>query len=225
MDMVWESVYHCMISLQKKFLFIHVPKTGGNSIQNILNRYSEDDIVALDSHHDGVERFEVRNRFNNIEKHSTLSDYRRELDSAVFSSLFKFATIRNPWDMMVSYYFSPHRNKSQWDKNEFLLLVDKVPTISHFISLESKFRNLIKPFGFGKRLDGCIDYLIRFEHIEEGFKDVCQILDIEYEQLPKRNASSREHYSYYYDRKLEEAVRNKFRAEIEYGEYEFERRY
>ena len=62
-----------MISTQKKFLFIHVPKTGGNSIQNILHEYSEDEIVASAKHQDGVERFEVRNSKYNIRKHSTLS--------------------------------------------------------------------------------------------------------------------------------------------------------
>ena len=41
-----------MISIKKNFLFIHVPKTGGNSMQNILRDYSEDQIVALAKHQD-----------------------------------------------------------------------------------------------------------------------------------------------------------------------------
>jgi len=96
-----------MISLKNKFLFVHVPKTGGNSIQNILRDYSEDKVVVLAKHQDGVERFEVRSDKYDITKHSTLSHYKAVLEPGVFRQLFKFATIRNPWDMMISCIFHP----------------------------------------------------------------------------------------------------------------------
>ena len=106
-----------MISIQKKFLFIHVPKTGGNSIQNILRDYSEDEIVTLAKHQDGVERFEVRNSKYAITKHSTLAHYKFVLDASTYHSLYKFATIRNPWDLLISYYFSPHRGITGIERN------------------------------------------------------------------------------------------------------------
>ena len=34
-----------MISHKHKFIFVHAPKTAGNSIQNLLQSYSEDIIV------------------------------------------------------------------------------------------------------------------------------------------------------------------------------------
>ena len=50
-----------MISLQKRFLFVHIPKTAGNSIQSVLRNYSEDQLVALGKEQDGIVRFGLRN--------------------------------------------------------------------------------------------------------------------------------------------------------------------
>jgi hypothetical protein len=64
-----------MISLQKRFLFVHIPKTAGNSIQSVLRDYSEDQLVALRKEQDGIERFGLRNPKYKVKKHSTLSEY------------------------------------------------------------------------------------------------------------------------------------------------------
>ena len=37
-----------MISLARQFLFVHVPKTAGNAIQNKLRAYSEDVVVVTE---------------------------------------------------------------------------------------------------------------------------------------------------------------------------------
>ncbi|HIB85004.1 MAG TPA: hypothetical protein EYO59_10545, partial [Chromatiaceae bacterium] len=108
-----------MISIKHKFLFVHIPKTGGNSIQQVLKDFSEDDIVCVNHIQDGVERFEVRNSKYNITKHSTYSDYSSIIEPDIFSQLFKVATIRNPWDRAISFYFSPHRGDVTWDRASF----------------------------------------------------------------------------------------------------------
>src|ERR1043166_2731814 len=73
-----------MISFQKRFLFVHIHKTAGNSIQSILRRYSEDEIITPRAHQDGVERFGVRNPKYPIKKHSTLAEYRAALGEERF---------------------------------------------------------------------------------------------------------------------------------------------
>ena len=216
-----------MISKQKKFLFIHVPKTGGNSIQNILRVYSENDIVALSKHQDGVERFEVRSRDYNITKHSTLSHYKSVLDPKTYRSLFKFATIRNPWDRMVSFYFSPHRGITDWDRNDFLTLISSVPPLHDYIYTKSFFEKGLSMIGMYKtigahKIGRDINFLVRFERLSDDFRLVCEKLDIPYFPLPKRNSSNHVHYSKYYDDKLKEIVRQKFLEEITFGNYHFE---
>lgn len=203
-----------MISIQKQFLFIHVPKTGGNSIQNVLKRYSEDEIVINGAHQDGVERFGLRNSRYEVSKHSPLSKYQSVMEPDVFNALFKFAVIRNPWDMLVSFYFSPHGAVRVWDRGDFLNMVKGIPTMRYFITgSHSKAQ---------KRLDGDIDFLMRFERLDQDFKLVCERVGIPYVRLPHRNKSERAHYSSYYDEELKEIVRNKFQEEIAFGDYCFE---
>jgi hypothetical protein len=47
-----------MISSKYRFLYVHIPKTGGNSIQHVLLPIS-DDQKELKKHQDGLDRFEV----------------------------------------------------------------------------------------------------------------------------------------------------------------------
>ncbi len=99
-----------MISVQKKFLFVHIPKTGGNSIQNYLQHFSEDEIT-VNEEQDGIGRFGVRNNVYKTVKHSKLRRYKSALPRDLYASLYKFATIRNSWDRVVSAFFSPAKKR------------------------------------------------------------------------------------------------------------------
>ena len=200
-----------MILFEHKCLFIHIPKTGGNSIQNILKTFSEDDIITFEHHQDGIERFEVRNKEYNITKHSAYTDYQQQLKLSDFSLLFKFAVIRNPWDRLISYYFSPHRNVSIWSREEFIELVHNVKPIRHYIC----------PKNCKDKLDSHIDFLARFEFLEDDLVNISQIINIDFKNLPHRNKSIRRDYRSYYDDQLRKLVFNKFKEEIEFGDYQF----
>lgn len=212
-----------MISIEKKFLFIHVPKTGGNSIQQVLSEYSDDRLIINDKRQDGIERFEVMNGLYKTTKHSSLSQYKRSIDKKTFSQLFKFATMRNPWDMMVSQYFSPHRKNLEWNREKFRKLVFKVKPLRHYICDYHPLLDLRKMIGLknGRHLLDEIDFLIRFEHLQEDFDNVSLKLGLPLRELPKMNASKKVHYSEYYDENLKELVARRFAEEIEIGNYEY----
>jgi hypothetical protein len=201
-----------MISFQKQFLFVHIPKTAGNSIQSVLRRYSEDEIVTLRPEQEGVERFGVRNPKYEIKKHSTLAEYQAALGEKQFRSLYKFVCVRNPWDRMISLYFSPGRQVAEWDRAAFEKLVLKTPSVVDYLRLEN---GKADPFGNVNRI-------MRFENLEEDFRAVCAELDIPATPLPEYNRSSREYYSKYYDDKLRMLVAERFAPEIERFGYTFE---
>ena len=201
-----------MISLQKSFLFVHIPKTAGNSIQTVLRDYSEDQLLALRKEQDEIKRFGLRNPKYKIKKHSTLSEYRDALGEEQFRNLYKFTCVRNPWDRMVSYYFTPTQNPEKWSRRNFLGLISQAVSVAEYLRLDE---NEEDPFGN-------VDYLMRFENLTDDFRTVCGQLEISPAALPQHNRSSRDHYSKYYDDELRELVRTKFAAEIDRFGYTFE---
>ena len=203
-----------MISFQKRFLFVHIPKTAGNSIQTILRHYSEDEIVSLRAEQDGIERFGLRNPNYKIKKHSTLAEYRAALGEARFRGLYKFTCVRNPWDRMVSYYFGTTQLVETWDRKEFRKLILRALSVRDYLQLDKAEAD---PFGN-------VDYIIRFENLADDFRAVCARLAIPDAPLPQYNRSNREHYSKYYDAELCELIRKRFAPEIDRFGYAFEER-
>ena len=203
-----------MISLQKRFLFVHIPKTAGNSIQSVLRHYSEDQLIALRKEQDGIERFGLRNPKYKIKKHSTLNEYYNALGEEQFGKLYKFTSVRNPWDRMVSYYFTPTQNPETWNRKKFRGMISETVSVTDYLRLNNRKDD---PFAN-------VDYIMRFENLAEDFRAVCTAIGISPPTLPQYNRSNREHYSKYYDHELREFVRTRFAAEIERFDYTFEER-
>lgn len=195
-----------MLALARRFLFVHIPKTGGNSIQNILRDYSEDEIVCREPHQDGVERFELNNPTYGFSKHSPLSEYRAKLPPETYRGLFKFACVRNPWERAVSFYFSPHRQVTAFTREAFAEFLATVPPMTHHLreTPDQPATGILANF----------DYLMRFETLQRDFDVICENLGLPRQTLPTRNKSSRGDVEDYYDAGTIELVRKLFADDI-----------
>ncbi|MCD2181558.1 sulfotransferase family 2 domain-containing protein [Rhizobium sp. GN54] len=195
-----------MLSIINNFLFIHIPKTGGNSLQSVLLPFSDDHMTLPSPRHDGINRFEVRSSTLDIHKHSTLEDYRRQIDAETFARLRKVACIRNPWDRCASFFFSPHRGSVQWSPEDF----------ENFIETSVKpHRDYLDIQGGNCDPFHNVDIVLRFEHLDEDFAKLCDTLEIPQRNLPRVNSSKREHYRSYYTRRQSiDLVARKFSDEI-----------
>jgi len=204
-----------MLSISHSFLFIHIPKTGGNSIQNVLKPYSEDEIVTLDDQ-DGTERFDVQSRFT-WHKHATLADYFNRVPPGLFLELFKFCVVRNPWSRAISFYFSPRRWLIQgtdpyWSRTEFLDLLERLPPMVDYLTIDDEIRAL--------------DAVVRYERLAEQLPAVLAEVGVALDarQLPHLNRSQARDYRSYFegDRELVDRVAERYRSDIETFEYQFE---
>jgi hypothetical protein len=81
------------ISHRYKAIFVHIQRTGGNSIQKVF-----------EEHDPGLIETITIDPSKNRTKHCYISDIRAAVDPHVFSTYTKFCVVRNPFDRMASWY-------------------------------------------------------------------------------------------------------------------------
>lgn len=124
-----------------------------------------------------------------------------------------FITIRNPFDRLVSFYFSPHRGNVTFDRDGFSKFIDKIPPLENYISIK---KTIFKKAEIYRGIQ-----FLKFENISEDFLKICDESGIKDVILPHRNASNRGEYKSYYDDELIKRVEQIHKLEISVGNYKF----
>lgn len=203
-----------MISEKHNFLFVHRGKSGGNSINEALLPFSEDEKTVNPAYQDGVDRFNVVSSRYGTNKHATLREYHERMPKDVFDRLFKFAVLRNPYARLISGYFSPHRlaqgSSAEFDRDEFIRIIHSEATFRQMACLSDQ-----------GPLDGDIDRVLRFEALREDFEALCRDLSLPPVSLNHRNAGAKRNYREFYDDETRAMVADRYVEEIEFGSYSF----
>jgi len=111
-----------ILSHSKKFIYIHLEKCGGTSIEEYLMPFLEWDDILLGGTTYGWEMINLyRKRFGDdymikhgLYKHSTAQDIKRYAGDEIWNTYYKFATVRNPEKLVKSLYFFTQKNISQY---------------------------------------------------------------------------------------------------------------
>ncbi len=96
-----------IISRGRRFIFVHIPKTGGTALGLALEaRARKDDILIGDTPKARARkgRLHTAKTAGRLWKHSTLADIAGLVTEAETQDFFTLTLVRNPWDRMVSYY-------------------------------------------------------------------------------------------------------------------------
>jgi hypothetical protein len=198
-----------MISQSKKFIYIHNPKTAGNSIQSVLNKYSFGEFKYVD--HIIDPEISVGN-YDLIDdpfgpKHTPISVYKNNWKPYIYGNwqtYLKITSIRNPWDRAISWYF--WHNK-EWDKETFKKTIYKCYPMTSMVC-------------YADKLD--MDYIIKYETLQEDFDNMCVLLKIDKVKLPQYNQTAHDDYRSYYDNEMVEIVAKLHSKDIELFDYTFE---
>lgn len=215
-----------LLSHRYRFLFVHIAKTGGTSVRGALQKYRWRDPYYLPqfiaSKLSGLVRHEVGIK---LPRHCKAITAQEMLPREFYDSLFKFAFVRNPWDLQVSSYHHikrerPHLLEADESFADFLhrKLDPQRPWQYHIdTSITPQTDYLIDLHG-----NLIVDFIGRYESLQTDFNTVCDHIGIPRKVLPhKRKATDRARYREYYDDETRALVAEHFAADIERLGYEF----
>lgn len=197
-----------MICHSPKFFYIHIPRTAGNSIDTTFLKLG---LVDVDSWHRTAKE--------------TMSMLERPW------KYFSFATVRNPWERMVSEYFwqMPNSNPDtshEWGKPNI--------TLEQFCRSKQEWypreegRDHMRPqtdYIYSANDELLVDYIVRYEDLGSGWNVVLGFIGLggsDKIPLPKRNVTQHDHYTKYYTPELRDYVGNLYARDVELLGYKFE---
>ena len=206
-----------LISDAHRMVFVHVQKTGGVTVGQVLEEAVED-----------LRRWPERGI-----KHATL----RQLLEAEpeLADYWTFGFVRNPWSRLVSWWAMVERftelaeqgvatAQARFDRNAFLRTARGYPDFETFaLRGPDELERLRTP-----QLDyltsevKAIDFVGRTESFKADLQAVFTHLGLAFPaELPHRNQSPHAHYTSYYSDASRDRVAQLFAADIEAFGYEF----
>jgi hypothetical protein len=195
------------------WIFVHIQKTAGNSVRAAL----------------GGDIFDSR-------KHFMARELRHIHGEAVWNAAFKFGFVRNPWDRLVSWWSMIDNARHYVDQAQppnafFGYVLERAKSFEDFLlrcddeifdsdGRKNIFRNQID-YLIDDNGAVIVDFVGRFERLQEGFDEICRHLGRAPVELPRTNASRHAAYTEYYTPTTAEIVAKRYARDIERFGYRF----
>ena len=191
---------------EKKLLFIHIPKNGGNSVERAI----------------GMERMAE------LAKHSQITDVEPIIK---IDQYYKFAVIRNPWDRVVSmyYFLNKHGATRNMSFKSWLLAnnttAQSVRVMAGLPNPDKKIHGYYDAplqtktqLSWLKTLDGniAIDFVCRLEHLNDDMAELCKIKNLNSQQIQFLNKTEHPKYNNVHDQETIDFVGQHYREDIDF---------
>jgi hypothetical protein len=198
-----------MINHKHKYIFIHIPKCGGSSIEKVLRRGGGHESISNKKSSD----FKINSQ------HASLSEQIEFYN--INKNIFSFTFIRNPWSRFVSYFFHLKNIgfvKKKVSFNEFTMDLLLRNWDCEYIAPVHPPKNFMAPCA--EWVSG-VSFVGKLENFQEDFNIICDKIGIPSQKLPHENKGKHKHYTKYYDTGARQLVAEKYAKDIEMFGYKF----
>ncbi len=211
------------ISLQHKCVFIHIPKTGGTSIEYALGMFGQWQIEDRDAMFGLIGSADLLTLplKTSYLQHLSWSELQMIGELKQLDSFSSFAWVRNPCDRFVSAFtkLDPHMLEEagkaglQLGGLNFSDFVDAVEGFEH-VHLRPQ-----SDFIYGSDGQLQVDFVGRYEKFDRDFTRLCKWLKVTNTVLPHKNASQHRPYQEYYDARTLRKIEQRYASDFELLEY------
>jgi len=234
-----------LVSHRKKFIFTKTLKTAGTSVESYFEQYCMPEGAWEETHareayvsETGIIGFRGRRAADKTwTNHMPARKIRDQVGQEVWDRYYKFTTVRNPYDKLISYFTARLAKKESYARSKkFKASASRILGLGNPIH-RMKGDSHIELFQSWLKLGGevidsdkykiedqvCVDFFIRFEHLHEDIRHVCRQLQIPYDsaRLPefKKGGRKRTALRDYYDEECVEIVKSKYAWELKAFNY------
>ena len=190
-----------IVSHSQKCVFIHIQRTGGSSIINLLYDQPDSEVI-IHSQHGNARSPES----NLLSKHP---------------SYFKFSLVRNPWDRIFSWYTLINSNNFGSIKEESIKYEEFLIKDLAFAPGDPYFHYNQLDYLRDKDNDLLIDKIYRYENYQDNIQDLSKQLNFGVSDIQKMNQTFHKDYRTYYTDRSKALIFEKCRDDIDYFGYQF----
>jgi len=191
------------VSQKHKVLYLHIAKTGGSSIVQLLKNNGMDDLIL--SNKRGIYEEKV--------------EYFKEV-VANWDEYYKFTFVRNKFDMLISLYNYDRQLNGKWSLSNDIAFEEFIRDYvgsSSTVKKEALYTHMIDQYYLTHTNDECMfDFIGHFDNFNDDLNHVCERLGIQNTQ-ERVNVGNydRSKKDQYYTEELKGIVKSKFPKEIE----------
>ena len=199
-----------MISHQRKFIFVHIPKTGGTRIEKALR----DDTCSACR-----DQWDVAKVAHAPLNHLTLDEISEHgfATQEEFDSYFKFSFVRNPWDRAISEFMFPPLRELFGQCSSFR---EGLEVMAQWVDV-GYGNHLRRQVDFVAAKEARLDFIGYFENLREDFRSVGRYIGIDRVDLTHENWLDHRPYWEYYDAWTRDMVADLYAADIKTFGYSF----